>query len=433
MEAILKIARKQADAAEVFKVTTDETGAQFEANRLKHVQSRQTSTLAVRVIRNGRIGYAAGTELADPAELVAMAVETAGFGTGAKFSFPDNKTYPNINVHDEEVGATAIETMVSLGENMISPIVAHTADITCEAAVNKAVSTVEIINSANGRVSYRKSVFSAGVEGSLIRGTDMLFVGDSLSACRPLTDTDVITSTVLRQLDLAKETAKVGTGSIPVIFTPDGVASALVEPLMAAFSGKNVLEGSSPIGERRGERVFGPELNLHDDPTLDGRPASRPCDDEGVPSQRTSLIEAGVVSNFYYDLQTAARAGTSSTGHGSRRGGGLPTPSPSAFVIGPGETGLDDMIRGIKEGLVVELLMGAGQGNVLGGDFSGNVLLGYKVENGRIVGRVKDTMVSGNIYRLMQEGMLIGDTARWVGGFLHTPHLCFPAVAVASQ
>jgi PmbA protein len=46
--------------------------------------------------------------------------------------------------------------------------------------------------------------------------------------------------------------------------------------------------------------------------------------------------------------------------------------------------------------------MGAEQGNILGGDFSGNVLLGYKVENGKIVGRVKDTMVSGNIYQLLK-------------------------------
>jgi PmbA protein len=91
------------------------------------------------------------------------------------------------------------------------------------------------------------------------------------------------------------------------------------------------------------------------------------------------------------------------------------------------------MVNDIKEGLVIEQLMGAGQGNILGGDFSGNVLLGYKVENGKIVGRVKDTMVSGNIYQLLKEITAIGSEARWVSGFLQIPPLYFPSVSVASK
>jgi PmbA protein len=77
--------------------------------------------------------------------------------------------------------------------------------------------------------------------------------------------------------------------------------------------------------------------------------------------------------------------------------------------------------------------MGAGQGNVLGGDFSGNVLLGYKIENGKIAGRVKDTMVSGNIYRLLNRIAAIGSETTWLGGFLQTPPLCFSNVSVAGS
>jgi PmbA protein len=91
------------------------------------------------------------------------------------------------------------------------------------------------------------------------------------------------------------------------------------------------------------------------------------------------------------------------------------------------------MVEDIKEGLVVEQLMGAGQGNILGGDFSGNVLLGYKVENGKIVGRVKDTMVSGNVYQVLKEIVALGSEARWVGGFLQTPHIYCPSLSVAAK
>ncbi|MDO8636664.1 MAG: metallopeptidase TldD-related protein, partial [Dehalococcoidia bacterium] len=177
---------------------------------------------------------------------------------------------------------------------------------------------------------------------------------------------------------------------------------------------------------------FDTRLSLWDDPTLAYRPASCPCDDEGIPSQRTPLIEQGVVKNFLYDLQTAALAGKKSTGNG-HRSGGPPAPSPSAFIIAPGKTTLNEMVSDIKEGLVVEDLMGASQGNILGGDFSGNVLLGYKVENGKIVGRVKDTMVSGNVYQLLKEIAAIGNEVKWVGGFLNTPPLYFSSVSVASK
>jgi PmbA protein len=91
------------------------------------------------------------------------------------------------------------------------------------------------------------------------------------------------------------------------------------------------------------------------------------------------------------------------------------------------------MVSDMKEGLVIEQLMGAEQTNVLGGDFSGNVLLGYKVERGKMVGRVKDTMVSGNIYQVLKDIVAIGSEPRWVGGWLNTPPLYCPSVSVASK
>jgi PmbA protein len=91
------------------------------------------------------------------------------------------------------------------------------------------------------------------------------------------------------------------------------------------------------------------------------------------------------------------------------------------------------MVEDMKEGLIVEEVMGAEQGNLLSGDFGGNVLLGYKVENGEIVGRVKDTMIAGNVYRVLEELLGIGQEARWVGGILQTPPLYCPRVSVATK
>ena len=111
----------------------------------------------------------------------------------------------------------------------------------------------------------------------------------------------------------------------------------------------------------------------------------------------------------------------------------MPGPSPHAFVITPGNISFEDMVKNIDEGIIVEQLLGAGQGNMLGGDFSGNVLLGYKIEKGEIVGRVKDTMISGNVYQLLKNITAIGSDAKWVSGFMSTPSICCSNVSVASR
>ena len=87
----------------------------------------------------------------------------------------------------------------------------------------------------------------------------------------------------------------------------------------------------------------------------------------------------------------------------------------------------------LVEGLVVEELIGANQGNLLAGDFGGNVLLGYKVEKGEIVGRVKDTMVAGNIMDVLKKVAAIGSDVRWVGGSLRTPSLLCDDVSVSAK
>lgn len=433
MEEILAQAKRVAEEAEVFMVSSETTPVQFEANRLKHIQSKQSSSVALRIIKDGRTGYATTTRLDDREDLVNNAVATAQFGQTAKFELPSLTSYPHVEIYDPDVESATMEQMAKLTEEMITTITGHTPGILCEGGATKSVVTTTIINSRGGQANYRQSTFHLGIEGTLIRDTDMLFVGEAQSSCHPLLEPGSITEVVLKQLEWAREQASAPTRTLPVIFTPNGVASALVMPLIMAFNGKTVLEGASPIGSKLGQPVFDEKLSLWDDSTIDYRPGSRPCDDEGIPSQRTPLITEGTVSSFLYDLQTAAMAGTGSTGNGRRSQGGLPAPSPNAFIIAPGNATFDEMVQDIKEGLVVEQLMGATQGNILGGAFSGNVLLGFKVENGRIVGRVKDTMVSGNIYQLLKEITAIGTDVKWVGGLLNTPSIYCSNVSVASK
>jgi len=431
---VLRSARREAEQAEVFLVSSRAMPIQFEANELKQVQTKESRSTALRIFREGRIGFATASGGGGLEALVDMAVETSQFGSPANFQFPSSQDYSEVCIVDPEVEEIAMERMVEIGKELIAKIRGHTPDILCDVQVTKGTSSISLINSQGGEGRYDRSFFSLSLEGILVRDTDMLFVGDSESSCRPdFIGIDNLADRVIWQLEMAKKKAAVSTKLLPIIFTPHGVASALLSPLVLAFNGKAVLEGASPLKDKLGEQVFDKKLSLWDDATIAYGVGSYPFDDEGVSSQRLPLITNGVVANFLYDLQTAALAGTHSTGNGQRVGGGFPSPAISSLILSGGDVSFQAMVEDMKEGLIVEQLIGADQGNLLGGDFGGNVLLGYKVENGEIVGRVKDTMIAGNVYQVLKELLGIGQEARWVGGILQTPPLYCSRVSVATK
>jgi len=431
---VLRSAQKLAKQAEVFSVSSRAMPIQFEANELKQVQTKESSSTALRIFKEGRIGFAIASGGGGWEALTDMAVETSQFGSPANFRFPSSRDYSEVSIFDSEVDEIAMERMVEIGKELIARIRGHTPDILCDVQVTKGTSSISLINSQGGEGRYDSSFFGLSLEGILVRDTDMLFVGDSESSCRPdFIGIDDLADRVIWQLEMAKKKAAVSTKLLPIIFTPNGVASALLSPLVLAFNGKTVLEGASPLKDKLGEQVFDKKLSLWDDATIAYGVGSYPFDDEGVSSQLLPLVTNGVVTSFLYDLQTAALAGTQSTGNGQRVGGGFPSPAISSLILSGGDVSFQAMVEDMKEGLIVEQLIGADQGNLLGGDFGGNVLLGYKVENGEIVGRVKDTMIAGNVYQVLKELLGIGQEARWVGGILQTPPLYCSRVSVATK
>ncbi|GBD12633.1 Metalloprotease TldD [bacterium HR24] len=434
LEAIIELAlRRGAQEAEAFYSEVEETPVLFEANRLKQLNARQVSGVALRVIAGGRLGAASSSRRGDVEGLVEMALESAPYGPEARFHFPAADSYPSVQTYDPQVESFSLDDMVHLGQGLIDAVRREEPELVCDASVRRAVHRVVGINSNGGRFEYRRTVFSLGVHGTLVRGTDMLFVGDGQASCQAIRDGATVVQEVVRQILWARRTAVVRTGEMPVVFTAQGVAGALVGPLATAFSGRLAHQGQSPLAGRLGEPLYDQRFSLWDDPTLPYRTGSRICDDEGVASRRLPLVDGGVVAHFLYDLQTAGLAGAEPTGHGSRGPGGQVGISPSCLVFAEGELNLEDLVREVRDGLVVEQLMGAGQGNVLGGDFSGNVLLGYKIEGGEVVGRVKDTVVAGNVHRLLAEALLALGRGRWVGGSLYVPPIAFARLSVAAK
>ena len=98
-----------------------------------------------------------------------------------------------------------------------------------------------------------------------------------------------------------------------------------------------------------------------------------------------------------------------------------------------GNTPNSAMFDGIEQGILVEQLLGAGQGNELGGDFRANLALGFLIENGEIVGRVKDTMISGNVYEALNQVEAISEGPEPVWGTRKLPWVRTRGVEVATS
>jgi PmbA protein len=226
---------------------------------------------------------------------------------------------------------------------------------------------------------------------------------------------------------------------MPVVFAKLG-AMTLFLPLFNGFNGRQVFLGTSPLKGRLGERAFDRRFNLVDDGRLPYGTRSGAFDDEGSPAAERTLVEDGVVRSFLYDLKTARQAGTAPTGNGFRsnpsgRGYHLrPDVAPSTFRVRPGDTPLATILAGLDEALLVEQVMGLGTaGNPLTGDFSNTVATGFLVRRGEIVGRVKNTMVAGNVYELLAHALVaVGDQTEVVDDVAMSPPLVLDGVTVVS-
>jgi len=433
IEEVLERAKKVSSQAEVFHVRRWNEPVGFEANRLKTLESRESSGMALRLIKDGRVGFSSTSQEGGAKRLVEDALETAPFGPTAAFDFPKRKRFTRIDTYDPSVEKHPMESMVNLGQTMIDRAREHEKELLCDAGVSRDVSTLTLMNTNGGYAQYSTSVFSVGVGGTLIRGTDMLFLWEGKSACNPITDYQPLVDGLIQQLEWGRDIASPANGVVEAVFTPRGVSSALLSPLMAGFNGKLVLQGSSPLVGKLGQQLLDERISLWDQPDLPFVPGSRMCDDEGVPSKAMPLIDKGVISNFLYDLQTAGQAKTHSTGNAHRGLGSLPSPGVSVTVVSEGEASFEDMVSSIKDGIVVERLLGAGQSNILGGDFNANVLLGYRIENGKITGRLKNTVINGNVYTVLKKVQAVGKDARWVGGSLKTPSIYCAGVSAATR
>ncbi|MBC7473737.1 MAG: TldD/PmbA family protein [Candidatus Sericytochromatia bacterium] len=427
---ILDIASKYVDSAEVYYLENKSTPVNFESNKLKSVETKDISGVALRVIKDGKLGFSSTTDL-EPSkfgQLVKFAVEVAEFGTEVDWNFPTNKIESS-SIKMKK--APDMEFLVNTGKNLIEYTLKNEPETINGVSLNYN-SSREIIMNTNGVSGHReRDAISFSLYSQLIRGNDMLGIYDGSTINSTEINYLELSNRILELLKNSKAIFQVNTKSMPVIFTPKAMNSLLI-PIEPALNGNAILKGSSYFTKKLGKKVMDERITIYEDPSQGTNPLH--FDDEGTPTTKKSFIEHGILNGFYYDIQTAAEAKTKSTGNGFRGGLSGVSPSLSTLVFEGGDKTFSEMVEGVEEGVIIDQLLGAGQGNTLSGAFSLNIALGFLIEKGKVVGRIKDCMIAGNTFDALNDIKDIEKNGRWIsGGTKKLPSVLFNNMNVISK
>lgn len=198
---------------------------------------------------------------------------------------------------------------------------------------------------------------------------------------------------------------------------------SLLTPLLNRLSAPALLARTSPWLGRLGDVVLDERVTLQADPTLPDGPRRGSRDDEGTPTSLCPLIDAGKIAGFVVDRESAARLSLDARGTAySQSFGDVPTARPSSLAIVPGDQDLGGMLRHAPRVLLLEGWIGAQPTNPLRGEIAGNAVGLYLWEDGEVVGRVKNAVVSLSVFDALGPSLgALGNRPQWVAGGMLQP------------
>ena len=194
------------------------------------------------------------------------------------------------------------------------------------------------------------------------------------------------------------------------------IATQMLGIISACFSGDAVLKNKSFLAGKLGQCVASPELMLIDDGTLPNHLGSASFDGEGTATQRTVLLEHGVLRNYLHDCHSAAKAGVVSTGNGMRGSyKGTPHVATTNYYLEAGNQKPEELIGAVERGIYVTEILGAHTANPVSGDFSFGAS-GILIEHGHLTKPVRGITIAGNFQQLLKKIIGIGNDLTFFGG-----------------
>ena len=388
---------------------------------VEHFVAAQAEGVGIRVIRDGRTGFAYAGTLDDDAvaDVLAEARDNVEFGTEDEFAGlaePDGVPVTEQSLWSDELAELATEDKIGLAlaleretlgrDDRVRVDESNYADSFGEAAV----ATTTGVRQWGRENGCYVSVSTLADDG------DETQTGFGFSVGRKSGDIDVGRAAVdaieraTRLLGATKPESKRTT----VVLDPF-VTAQLLGIISSTLNGEAVVKGRSLFRERLGEEVAAPIVRLVDDPTNPQAYTATDVDGEGLAARRNVLIEDGVLRQFSHNSYSARRAGTVSTGNAVRGGfSGSPGVGALALSLAPGTRSQAEIVASIDDGLLVQSVSGIHSGvNPISGDFSTGAA-GLLINGGELGAPVREFTIGSTLQKMLQDVGEIGGDVEWL-------------------
>jgi PmbA protein len=424
-EKLKKEISKYCDEYEIY--IEKEEALQFDAQKsnIEFVKEEINLGIGIRVIVDGRLGFAYTSDLEKIEDLAKKAFFNGKLNEkDENFCFAEKSKFTKIKgIYDSKFENIDIEESA----DFLKSIIATCEEENCEptsGGFSTACGEKLIVNSNGVSITSKSTGFSVFIAVNAEKNGEKSTAFDTTSSC-------------LFNLDgekLAKDTCQIAKDSIGGVNIDTGdmnvvldyhAAGGLLSTFISALSADNVQRGRSILQDKLGKRIVDNNLSIYDDGTYEGGLNSGVCDDEGTTSLKTTLVEKGVLNNFIYDMYTAKKAkdvDIHSTSNGFRGFyGGTPSPSPSNVILDFKEK---IEIEEIDNGFLATDVLGAHTANPISGDFSVEANNAFLIENGEITKPVKKAMISGNIFKALANCKGVKSEIRQYGSFITPKIMC---------
>ena len=269
------------------------------------------------------------------------------------------------------------------------------------------MTTVQAVLTAdNGKRKIQKNISR-----SYRRGAEMLT--EALA--------EEMVETLTRGIDSSFEAVRPKGGQMPVVMGAGASGILLHEAMGHAFEADFNRKGQSIFTDKMGKRVCPEGINIVDDATIRGNRGSLNFDDEGVPGQRTMMVEDGILTSYLHDRISAKFYGVAPTGNGRRETfRSSPIPRMRATYMESGTAEPEGIIASVPKGIYVNEFSN-GQVKIGEGDFTFFVKSGFLIENGKLTQPINDVNVIGNGPQALKDILAVGndcliDDSAWTCG-----------------
>lgn len=412
-------AAEPGEAVEAYAEEGRRTEASALRGEVEGLEFAESRGVGVRVVRDGRLGYAWA---ADPdADEVRRTVRRAS--ENAALAEPDEH-----NVLPEPAPWTPIPELYREASADVAPQEKTDLALALEArAISLDPRVAKIDEAEVGDVVSRVAIASTtGVEAEYAR-TDAWCLAVTLAVEGDETQTG-FSYRIARGLDelewqeVADEAVERGarmlgavkppTARVPVVLD-QFAAMSFLGVLAAALSADAVQKGRSLFANLLGEQVGSTLCTLVDDGTNVAGPGASPFDDEGVPSGRTELFSAGVLTGFLHNAYTAHKGGTDSTGNGKRGYRAAPSVGTSNFYLDAGETPREELLRLAEGGVMIQDVSGVHSGaNPISGEFSVGAT-GLRIGDGSLGEPLREMTIASTLPEMLKAITAVGDDLRF--------------------